>query len=80
MSDLNRRLKKVEKALNVDKEQRVVEIVMFCDGSLPPDQTHGNLTIRTVRIRREYNDRRKTETEPPATQGDSISFEQFNLY
>ena len=50
MSDMSRRLKKIEKALNVDKEEgRVAEIVLFCDGKLPPDQTHGNLTIRHVR-------------------------------
>ena len=49
MSNMNRRLKKVEKALNVDKEQRVAEVVLFCDGPLPPDQTYGNLTIRHVR-------------------------------
>jgi hypothetical protein len=60
MSDLNRRLRKVEKALNVDKEQRVAEIVYFCDGPLPPDKTYGNLTIRHVRfddvIRRNNNE------------------------
>jgi len=50
MSDMNRRLKKVEKALNVgQEEQRVVEIVMFCDGELPPDHTRGNITIHHVR-------------------------------
>ena len=49
MSNLNRRLKKVEKALNVDKEQRVAEIVLFCDGPLPPDKIQGNRTIRYVR-------------------------------
>lgn len=49
MANLNRRLKKVEKALNVDKEQRVAEVVYFADGPLPPDQTYGNLTIRHVR-------------------------------
>jgi len=49
MSDMNRRLKKVEKALNVgQEEQRVVEIVMFCDGELP-DRTYGNITIHHVR-------------------------------
>ena len=49
MSDLNRRLKKIESKLNFDKEQRVVEIVLFCDGELPPDEIHGNVTIRHVR-------------------------------
>ena len=50
MYGMNRRLKKVEKALNVgQEEQRVVEIVLFCDGELPPDEIHGNVTIRHVR-------------------------------
>jgi hypothetical protein len=49
MSDLNRRLNKVEKALKVDKEPHVAEIVMFSDGPLPPDQIYDNLTIRHVR-------------------------------
>ena len=49
MSDLNRRLKKIESKLNVDKEQRVVEIVVFHDGELPPDHIDGNVTIRQVR-------------------------------
>lgn len=48
MSNLNRRLKKVEKALNVDKEQHVAEMVMFNDGPLPPDEIQGNTIIRYV--------------------------------
>ncbi len=43
MSDLNRRLRKVESKLNANKEQRVVEIVQFCDGPLPPDHTDGSI-------------------------------------
>lgn len=50
MTDLNRRLKKVEKALNVDKEQRVAEIVMFSDGPLLSDHTEGNITVHYVRF------------------------------
>ena len=49
MSDLNRRLKRVEKTLNLDKEQRVAEIILFSDGPLPPDEIRGNQTIRHVR-------------------------------
>jgi hypothetical protein len=49
MSNMNRRLKKVEKALNVDKEQRIAEVVWFADGPLPPDDIQGNRTIRHVR-------------------------------
>jgi hypothetical protein len=50
MSDLNRRLKKVESKLNVDKGQRIAEIVYFTDRPLPPDETYGNTTIRHVRF------------------------------
>ena len=49
MSDLNRRLKKVEKALNVDEEKRVIQLIMFCKGELLPERTYGNMTIRPVR-------------------------------
>ena len=49
MYDINRRLKRVEKALSVgQKEQRVVEIVVFHKGELPPDQLSGNVTVRHV--------------------------------
>jgi hypothetical protein len=50
MSDLNRRLKKAESKLNVNKEQRIVEIVQFCDGPLQPDHTDGNIKTRYVRF------------------------------
>jgi len=55
MSDINRRLKKVEKALKVNEEKRVIQIVMFCKGELPPERTYGNMTIRPVR----YDDKRR---------------------
>jgi len=48
MADMNRRLKKIEKALNGGQEERrVVEIVMF-GGELPADHTQGNMTIHHV--------------------------------
>jgi len=50
MSDLNRRLRKLEGKLNVDKEPRVAEIVWFANAPLPPDHTEGNITIRYVRF------------------------------
>jgi len=60
MYDMNRRLKKAEKALNVgQEEQRVVEIVMFGDGELPPDRIDGNVTMRHVR----YDDTRKKKEQ-----------------
>ncbi len=49
MSNINRRLKKIEKAINVHEEKKIVEIVMFCSGELPAEYTHGNITIRHVR-------------------------------
>jgi len=49
MYDMNRRLKKAEKTLNIDKEQQVVQIVDFSNGPLQPYQTCGNLMIRHVR-------------------------------
>jgi len=50
MSDMNRRLKKVEKVLNVSQgEPKVAEIVMFCDGELAPDRIVGNVIVREVR-------------------------------
>ncbi len=49
MTDINRRLKKIEKTLNVgQEEQRLVEIVVFCDCELPPDRMDGNTTVRHV--------------------------------
>ena len=37
MSDINRRLKKAEKVLNINKEKvkRIAEIVWFADGEVP---------------------------------------------
>jgi hypothetical protein len=49
MSNLNRRLKKIENKLNIGNEQRVIEIVWFADGSPPPEHTEGNITTRYVR-------------------------------
>ncbi len=48
MSDINRRLKKVEKKLNLDEERIVVEIVHFGGGECPPDRTDGNITVHYV--------------------------------
>jgi len=48
MYNANRRLKRVEKTLNVgQKEQRVVEIVVF-GGALPPNHKEGNMTINYI--------------------------------
>jgi len=47
MSDIRRRVKKAEKALNVTKEHTTVTIVRF-GGTLPPDRTEGNITYHFV--------------------------------
>jgi len=49
MSDINRRLKKVEKAMNVHEEKKVAEVALFCVGELPPEYICGNITIRHIR-------------------------------
>ena len=50
MSDINRRLKKAEKALNIgsEKEKRIVGIVWFAGEELPPDEDHGDYILRYV--------------------------------
>ncbi|MHC4073719.1 MAG: hypothetical protein ACYSW0_20950 [Planctomycetota bacterium] len=49
MTDINRRLKKIEKTLNVSQEEkRLCEIVVFCDCELPPDRIEGDRIIRHV--------------------------------
>jgi hypothetical protein len=50
MYDMNRRLKKIESKLNINKKQSVAEIVHFSDGPLPPDHTKGNITAHYVRF------------------------------
>ena len=47
MRDIIRRLNKVEKALNLSEEPKIVTIVHFGD-ELPPDCTNGNTTIHFV--------------------------------
>jgi len=41
--DISRRVKNVEKRLNLNEKPETVTIVMF-GGQLPPDRTEGNLT------------------------------------
>jgi len=55
MSYLERRVKKIENRLNVNKEPSIVEIVNFGDGNLPPEHTAGGITLRHVH----YKDIRK---------------------
>jgi hypothetical protein len=48
MSDLNRRLKRAEKKLNLGQEPITVNIVCYGVGELPPDSEQGNVTIHYV--------------------------------
>jgi hypothetical protein len=51
MTNINRRLKKIEKTLNVGQEEmRLHEIVVFCDCELPPDRIEGNRIIHHVSL------------------------------
>jgi hypothetical protein len=60
MSDINRRLKRIEKALNVGQEEepQVLQMIIFGE-KLPPDRKLGNTIIRFVR----YEDIRKKEEQ-----------------
>ncbi len=47
MRDIGRRLKNIEKKLNLNEEHKIVTIVHF-GGELSPDCTNGNTTIHFV--------------------------------
>jgi len=47
MSDVSRRVKKVEKKLSLNEEHVTVNIVHF-GGELPPDHTDGNIAVHYV--------------------------------
>ncbi len=62
MYSMNRRLKKVEERLNVDKEERPpVTIVYFGGGECPPDRTDGNMTIHHVKYEDIISDSAKSD-------------------
>lgn len=48
MRDIRRRLKNVEKRLNLNEKPITIEIIQYCEGPLPPDRTVGNITISHV--------------------------------
>jgi hypothetical protein len=58
MSDIRRRVKNVEKILNLNEEPVTVTIVQF-GGVLPPDQVIGNTTTHYVM----YDDMVKEQQE-----------------
>ncbi|MBL7147149.1 MAG: hypothetical protein ISS76_23130 [Phycisphaerae bacterium] len=47
MRDFSRRLKSIEKKLNLNKEHKIINIIHYGD-ELPPDSTTGNTTIHFV--------------------------------
>ena len=47
MRDMSRRLKNIEKKLNLKEEPKTITIVHY-GGELPPDCTNGNTTIHFV--------------------------------
>jgi len=47
MIDMSRRLKSIEKKLNLKEETETITIVQF-GGELPPDRTNGNTAIHFV--------------------------------
>ena len=69
MSDINRRLKKIEQAINVNNEKHVVEIVMFCDLKSPQEYTRNNTTVREV----SYSDMCKRNNWPYETFTDELT-------
>ena len=48
MSDIRRRLKKVEEKLSLNERHSVVNIIDFSGGECPPDHTDGNITVHYV--------------------------------
>jgi len=48
MKDIGRRLKNIEKKMNLSEKPKTVTIVHFSD-ELPPDYTNGNTTIHFVK-------------------------------
>ena len=47
MRDIVRRLKNIEKKMNLNEEHKIVNIIQY-GGELPPDCTNGNTTIHFV--------------------------------
>ena len=67
MRDINRRVKNVEKKLNLNKKPITIRIIDFGGGGeLPPDRTEGNITYHHVmyeEIVRERNKKQQNQTK-----------------
>jgi len=46
--NIERRIKKAEQKLGVDREPVLHQIINFGDGPLPPDEKRGNIIVRHV--------------------------------
>jgi hypothetical protein len=55
MRDIGRRVKNIEKRLNLREKPITITIVDYGGGELPPDRTQGNITYHYVM----YDDRAK---------------------
>jgi hypothetical protein len=52
MRDISRRIEKVEKILNLNREPIVIDVIDYYgedNVDLPPDHTEGNITVQHVR-------------------------------
>jgi hypothetical protein len=56
MRDINRRLKKVEQALNLSEKPKTVTIVYYGD-TIPPDKKQGNITTHFVLYKELYKEK-----------------------
>jgi len=61
MYSMNRRLKKAEDRLSINKKHSVVNIVYFGGGECPPDRTDGNMTIHHVKYEDIIRDSAKSD-------------------
>jgi hypothetical protein len=48
---IEQRIEKAERKLGMDEQPTVVNVVMFSDGPLPPEERRGNLIVRHVAYR-----------------------------
>jgi len=64
MTNMKRRIKKIEDKLNLNEKPKTVTIVQF-GGELPPDRTAGNMTIHYVR----YDERATTSNQKQLNAG-----------
>jgi hypothetical protein len=64
MSKIERRIEQAEKTLNLDREPRVFQIMLFVKGPLPPDERQGNYLIHYVNSTSDCQDGQEGAKEP----------------